>query len=184
MAIRLPLTTVLDKTFGPSATPGSASVAGIEVATFNLPQDTDNVLMKIQSASVSGTGSITALFQTSDDGGSTWYDVARSPFFGTSASQTTSVINANAFWVSVPVVSSGVKSTVIGQATVSASVLAQGSILSVTGQAISQTLGPGQMSGLPILGIANRVVLQYGGVVTTNDGIRIKVLANSQSATA
>lgn len=183
MAIRIPNQTVLDTTITETL-PGAGSVNGVIAKTFLLPQDTDNVVMKIQSASVSGTGSITALFQTSDDGGSTWYDVARSPFFGTSASQTTSVINANAFWVSIPVISSGVKSTVIGQATVSSSVLAQGSILAVTGQAISQTLGPGQTSGLPVLGVANRILLQYGGVVTTNDGIRIKVLANSQSASA
>ena len=181
MSIRLPNTTILDVT---NTATGSTSVAGGVAYPFLLPQDTDNVVMKVQAASVSGSGSITAMFQTSDDGGTTWYDVVRTPFFGFSASQTTSVVNQNAIWASVPVTGMGIKSTVLNTATVSSSVLTQGSIMAVTGISAASTLGAGQASGLPILGVANRIFLQYGGIVTTNDGIRIKVLCNSQSATA
>lgn len=180
MSIRLPLTTVLDNTFGPSTTPGSASVAGVEAKTFFLPQDTDNIVMKVQSASVSGTGTISVLFQTSDDGGTTWYDVARSQNYG-SAAGATSVLNGTALWNSIPVIGMGMRTTVSGVATSSASVLTQVSVLSGTGSAAASTLGVNQLSGLPILGLANRVCLIYSGNITTNDGVRVKVMVNSQS---
>lgn len=183
MSIRFPTQTVLDKTFGPSATPGSGSVAGVETQAFVLPQDLDNVVMKLQQASISGTGTISLLFQTSDDGGTTWYDVARSQSYG-SAAGATSVLNGTALWTSIPTISSGVRTTVSGVSTQSASVLTQVSVLSTIGNAASSTLGVNQISGLPILGQVARVALIYSGNITTNDGIRVKVLANSQSATA
>lgn len=176
MSIRIPTQTVLDKTFGPSTTPGSGSVAGVEVAAFLLPQDIDNVLMKVQQASVSGTGAISALFQTSDDGGTTWYDVARTPLYG-SANGATSILNGTAQWASIPVITTGIKNLV------TSSVIAVGSVIStgVTGSTAASTLAAGQYSGLPILGTANRVAIVYSGNITTNDGIRVKVLTNSQT---
>lgn len=180
MAIRLPTQVILDTTISETL-PGAASVAGGIARPFLLPQDTDNVVLKVQAASVSGTGSITVLFQTSDDGGSTYYDVARTPAFGVSASQTTSVLNATAIWLSIPVIGAGMRSPTLPVSSTTTGV-SQVSVLQATGSAAASTLGIGQVSGLPILGTANRVFLQYGGVVTTNDGIRIKVLANSQSS--
>lgn len=179
MSIRLPLTTVIDKTFGPSATPGSASVAGVEVATFMLPQDLDNVLMKVQTASVSGTGAISALFQTTDDGGVTWYDVARSPLYG-SANGATSITTGTALWISVPTIGFGLRTLS------TASVISVGSVIGtgVIGSAAASTLAAGQPSGLPIMSQFNRIALIYSGNITTNDGVRVKVIANQQSATA
>lgn len=182
MSIRLPIFAAVDKTFGPSATPGSASVAGIESFTFNLPQDTDNVVMKMYQASISGTGTISALFQTSDDGGSTWYDVARTNTY-TSANGATSILNGTAEWVSIPVISMGVKTTISGSTSITTGTTPV-SVLSVTGKSAASTLGAGQMSGLPILGQFNRIGIIYTGAITTNDGIKVKVMANSQSATA
>lgn len=183
MAIRLPLQTVLDRTF--SATlPGADSVAGVVAQTFNLPQDTDNVLMKVYQASISGTGGVSLLFQTSDDGGSTWYDVTRTANI-TNSQFATSVLSGTAIWASVPTFSQGFKTTVLSTSTpVTGSILTQGSILGVTGQSASSTLAVGSMSGLPIMGIFNRVCLIYTGAVTTNDGVKVQIKANSQSATA
>ena len=180
MSIRLPLTTVLDKTFGPSTTPGSASVAGIEAQNFMLPQDTDNVVMKWYQASVSGSGTVSLLFQTSDDGGTTWYDVARTNTY-TSANGATSIVTGTAEWISVPVVNSGVSTRY------TTSLVATGSLMAVPnsiGKAASSTLAAGQVSGLPIMGPLNRVGVIYTGAITTNDGIKVQVKANSQSATA
>lgn len=166
MAIRLPLKTVLSAV-GTNET-GAGSVAGGVPHAFILPQDTDNVVLKFK-ASVAGTG-ISATFQTSDDGGTTFYDVAR----------TSIVSNANnttAQWLSIPVVSGGV-ATGVNKAN---------SILSVaTGSAAASTLGSQQVSGLPILGQYNRAFVIINGNVTSaaSNSYTVDVSANSQSATA
>lgn len=181
MSIRIATQTILDKTFGPSTTPGSSSIAGIEAQTFLLPQDLDNVVMKWQQASISGSGTVSLLFQTSDDGGSTWYDVARTNTY-TSSAGATSILNGTAEWVSIPVISNGQTSRF------TSSLMQTGSLIGVSvgviGKAASSTLAAGQLSGLPILGVANRIGVIYTGAITTNDGIRVKVIVNSQSASA
>lgn len=181
MSVRITTQTVLDKTFGPSATPGSSSVAGIEAQTFLLPQDLDNVVMKWQQASISGTGTVSLLFQTSDDGGSTWFDVARTNTYS-SSNGATSITSGTAEWASIPVISNGQTSKF------TTSLMATGSLIGVSngviGKTASSTLAAGQLSGLPLLGTAARVGVIYTGAITTNDGIRVKVIVNSQSATA
>src|SRR3990167_5370530 len=99
MSIRLPLKAVLsyNQTVenGAGVDGDNASVAGGVAKPFKLPQDTDNVILKFQ-CSIAGAGA-SVVFQTSDDGGTTYYDVAR----------TSVVSNANATtaeWLSIPVV--------------------------------------------------------------------------------
>ncbi len=179
MSIRIPTQTVLDKTFGPSTTPGSASVAGIEAQTFILPQDVDNVLMKWYQASISGSGTVSLLFQSSDDGGLTFFDVARTNTYS-SSNGATSILNGTAEWVSIPVISNGQTSKF------TSSLMQTGSLIGVSvgviGKAASSTLAAGQLSGLPLLGTTARVAVIYTGAITTNDGIKVKVLANSQAS--
>lgn len=171
MAIRLPLTTLLDYNQttenGAGVAGVNASVAGGQAIAFLVPQDCDNVVVKF-TASVKGGGA-SALFQTSDDGGTTWYDVAR-----------TSVIsNANATtaeWASIPVIGTGVNPQVIS--TVNA-----GSVLGGTiGSAAASTLGNKQISGLPILGRNARVFIQYTAAITSVIAMRATVSANNQSS--
>lgn len=181
MAIRLPLTTVLDTTISETL-PGASSVAGGIARPFMLPPDTDNVVMKIPLASISGTGTVSAIFQTSDDGGTTWYDVARSASYG-SANGATSITSGTAIFNSIPVISTGVRTTVSGSTSITTGTTPV-SILSGIGQAAASTLGVNQVSGLPIMGLANRVFLVYSGNITTNDGIRIQVKVNSQANTS
>ena len=179
MSIRIPTQTVLDKTFGPSTTPGSSSVLGIEGQVFLLPQDVDNVVMKWYQASVSGSGTVSLLFQTSDDGGTTFYDVARTNTY-TSANGATSILNGTAEWTSIPVVSNGQTSKFTSSLMTTGSLI--GVSVGITGKAASSTLVAGQLSGLPLLGTTARVAVVYTGAITTNDGIKVKVLANSQAS--
>ena len=171
MAIRLPLQTVLDYNNTVEQGGGPASVAGGLSKTFFLPQDTDNVVVKFQTSILAGGAS--AVLQTTDDGGSTWYDVAR----------TSIVSNANsatAEWLSVPVIGFGVTNVV-------ASVVATGSVISAAftpGSAAASTLGQKAVSGLPILGQQGRVFIRYGSAITSVINERVKVMANSQSASA
>lgn len=164
MSIRLPLQTVLD--YSDAGQTGATSVAGGVAKTFLLPQDTDNVVVKL-TASVIG-GAVSATFQTSDDGGATFFDVAR----------TSVVSNANgttAQWLSIPVVGAGQR-TGVNQAS---SIITAG-----IGSAASSTLGSQQVSGLPILGVNNRVFLIYTAGVSATDVARVQVKVNNQSATA
>lgn len=175
MAIRIPRQTVLDYNNTTEQGGGPASVSGGVAKTFQLPQDTDNVTVKLQ-ASVKG-GGVSALFQTSDDGGTTWYDVAR----------TSVVSNANgatAEWLSIPTVGVGVRSTTVPGTVASVGGQAAASIYSATGSAAASTLSQLSVSGLPVLGIQNRVFLQYTAGITSIISERVTVSANNQSATA
>lgn len=168
MSIRLPITsfTFVDSSYGA----GAASVAGGDAFTFNLPQDTDNVTVKF-TASVSG-GGVSAIFQTTDDGGTTWYDVARTSIVSNAR-------NLNAEWMSIPVISSGINNY--------PSLVAAGSVIAVArtiGSAGASTLGSGQVSGLPILSPFNRLFVVATGNVAATSLIQAVVKVNSQSATA
>lgn len=167
MAIRLPLYTVLDYNNTTIQGGGPASVAGGVSKPFQLPQDTDNVVVKFQASVLAGGAS--AVLQTSDDGGTTWYDVGR----------TSIVSNANlttAEWLSAPVIGAGIGAPPV-QTT--ASIFVGG-----IGSAAASTLSAGEMSGMPILGIQGRVFIRYSNAVTSIISERVTVMVNSQSATA
>lgn len=175
MAIRLPLTTIFDYNQttenGAGVAGVNASVAGGQANAFLLPQDCDNIVVKF-TASIAGAGA-SAVFQTSDDGGTTWYDVAR----------TSVVSNANATtaeWLSVPVIGAGM-------GTVTTSVVATGSVQSfggTTGTAAASTLGQKTFSGLPILGRDARIFVRYAAGITSVIAMRATVSANSQATSA
>lgn len=165
MSIRIPTNTVLTAN---ATDVGTSSVAGGLGFPFLIPQDTDNIVVKMV-ASVTA-GGMSATLQTSDDGGTTYYDVAR----------TSIVSNGQPQWLSVPVISAGIGSVV------APSLIATGSIVSVNqsiGTAAASTLGSRQVSGLPILGVQNRVFLIYSGGITASSVVTT-VKVNQQSATA
>lgn len=162
MAVRFPLQGILDYT--DSNNVGAGSVAGGVAKPFVLPQDTDNVVVKLTASTVGG--GISAVYQTSDDGGVTWYDVAR-----------TSIVSSSALpeWLSIPTISSGYR--------VNSSVVATGSVqtfIQTPGNAAASTLASGQVSGLPIMGPVNRIFLRLTGNLTGNS-TRVQVFANMQS---
>lgn len=147
MAIRLPLQNVFDVTHGAS------SVATVAY-TFTLPQDTDNVVVKMSSVVQTG-GGVSATLQTTDDGGTTWYDVAR-----------TSVVSA----------ANNTTAEFITAATISNS----GGI----GRASASTLASGAESGLPILSQLGRVQLIYSTAGMSNGGVRVQVMTAQQASTS
>lgn len=166
MAIRLPTTTVLDVTH---TNQGTTSTAGGWAYPFQLPQDCDNVVVKVVPSVTAG--GVSAIFQTSDDGGTTYFDVARTSI----ASQ--NELGAKPQWLSVPVVSPGINPLVKSNANA-------GSVLGgAIGGVAASTLGSQEVSGLPILGIQNRIFLVSTGNATAISA-RIQVKVNSQSATA
>lgn len=173
MAIRLPLATVLAS--DNSTEVGAGSTAGAVQIPFKLPQDTDNVVVKFMASTVGGA--VSAVFQTSDDGGVTYYDVAR----------TSIVSNANnntAEWLSIPVVGAGMRSlSSFGSLVAVGSIVSFGS-MTTTRNASSLTLGHSQYNGLPILGQQARIAIVITGDLTSSTVISTQVKVNSQSATA
>ncbi len=169
MSIRKPIKVL---TFTDTGDVGASSAAGVVTKTFNLPQDTDNVVMKL-TASVTGA-TVSATLQTTDDGGTTWYDCARS--------QTVALANNTvANWTSVPVIGMGIKSYIGGGIVPSVGGQAPVSVMGTTGNAASSSLGVGQVSGLPIMDTFARVALIYTGDITANNLTRVDIYANNQS---
>lgn len=172
MSIRLPLKTVLDVNNDSVNATGPASTAGGIAHTFDLPQDTDNVVVKFTASVLAGGAS--AVLQTTDDGGTTWYDVAR----------TSIVSNANnavtAEWLSVPVAGLGLKSAVQAQVSVVGTTNVPVGFNTI-GSAGASTLGQKEYSGMPILSQRGRIFLRYSAAVTSILNERVRVSANSQA---
>lgn len=165
MSIRLPLQTVLSSNNNDEV--GAGSVNGTVNIPFMIPQDTDNIILKM-TATMAG-GGVSAQLQTTDDGGSTWFSLGR-----------TSIVSAatgdNAQFLSFSTISNGVQSS---------SVVAVGSVIAGTGigSANPSTVGSGEITGMPLLSQFARVALQLQAGVTSSS-ILTQVKINSQSATA
>lgn len=170
--VRLPLQAITVVNNGLIAT-GPASTNGGIGTTFTIPQDTTNVVVKYTASVMAGGASVT--FQTSDDGGTTWWDVAR----------TSIVSNANATvtaeWLSIPVLGTGARTGIVQPSTVATgSVVSSGSIYGSVGRAGASTLGAGQVSGLPIMSTVNRIFQQYTAAVTSVIAETVTVYVNGQ----
>lgn len=182
MSIRLPLQTVLDQNNSVEVGSGPASLVGGIAYPFNLPQDCDNVVVKFQASILAG--GVSATLQTTDDGGITWYDVARTSIVSNTG---TSVLGGNghthAEWLSVPVAGFGIGATVPTQTSV-VGFTNTAIVLNGIGSSPASALGSKQNSGVPILSQRGRIFLRYTSAVTSVISERIKVMTNSQSATA
>lgn len=174
MAIRLPLRKVLD--YDDVGQTGATSVAGGVAKTFLIPQDTDNVVVKLTASVIAG--GVSATFQTTDDGGTTWYDVARSSI----VSNTAGVQNAE--WLNISTTSPGAATTYVSGTVPSVGGQAAASIFGGIGSAAASSLGQKAISGLPVLSPTARIFLRYTAAVSSTDLARVQVLVNSQSATA
>lgn len=168
MSIRKPIKVF---TFTDTGDVGAGSVSGMTTKTFNLPQDTDNVIVKVRASLVGTSASFT--LQTTDDGGTTWYDVARSK-------AVTLANNTVADWFSVPVIGFGQRSFVNGASSTTSGQTAA-SIGGTIGSAAASSLGVGQYSGLPIMDTFARLGVIFSGNVTTNDLLVADVYVNNQS---
>lgn len=165
MAIRLPLTTVLS--FNDAGQTGTTSIAGGVPLPFVVPQDTDNIVVKLQASVIAG--GVSAFLQTTDDGGTTWYDIART-------SVVSNANNTTAEWISAPVIGAGQKT---GTGFPVACLISTG-----IGSAAASSLGARQNSGLPVLSQQARVFLVYTAAVSGTDLAQVDVKVNSRAATA
>jgi hypothetical protein len=175
MSIRLPLKTIVSS--DNSGEVGAGSVGGgVIIGPFQIPQDTDNVVLKL-IASTGGAG-VSAQLQTTDDGGTTWYGVGRTSIVSLSTGD-------NAEWLSVPVNGFGYRTGGVGTSVVATgSVVSFGSVGGATGSAQPSTVGIKSLTGLPILSQTARVIIQLQPLVDGSPTLTTQVKINSQSATA
>ena len=149
MSIRFPLQVV--KSITNTATTGTTNY------DFFLPQDCDSVVVKLYTGTFTGTSpTINVFVQTSDDGGTTWYDLAHF------AQLVAEVTKQNANWVTLGVSNKSSNASVAG----------------------GSTLAVGLVSPIGILSRNMRVSCLVGGTQVVNTGIEIRVYANSQSRAA
>lgn len=165
MGIRFPLTTVLN--YNDAGQTGATSVAGGVAKTFTIPQDADNVVVKLTASVIAG--GVSATLQTTDDGGTTWYDVSRT-------SVVSNANNTTATWCNGMTTGGGIATAQNGFPT--ASLLSVG----IRNTAAS-ALAANQVSGLPLLSNLGRVFLQYTAGVSSTDLARVEVKVNSESGT-
>lgn len=179
MGIRLPLQTVLDYKEVNGNTPGASSTAGGTAVNFYVPQDSDGLIVKVM-ASTTG-GGYSALIQTTDDGGTTWYDVARTSIVSNTGLPAGGLQNAEIMPISVIAPSGGMNRVVT-------SLIAPGSIVGVSGtsgfRAAASTLAAGTASGIPIMGTLNRLFLISTGTITATSLIQVQIKVNSQTPNA
>jgi hypothetical protein len=140
-----------------SITETTATGTGTKTYGFIVPQDTMNIVVRVWAATVT-TVTADIFVQTSEDDGTTWRYCAH-------FTQVTAAIPlAQASFVSVPV-----------YGTLAGNVLG-----TFVGSVASTSLAASRISGLPIMGQKNRIVIQYGGGSGTNDALHIDVFANAQ----
>lgn len=151
MSIRFPSQIVLDQTM--------ATSSGTDATGFvNLPQDTDNVTI-LAWAPTLGATTDDIYFQTSPDGGATWYDMGNIHF-------SAAVVQQNARIATFGVVGAIERSTP--------------GVNSTIGSSAASTAGANYYTGVPVMGQAFRVFHKITGSGTNS--IRVQVLVNNQSS--
>lgn len=169
--IRLPLQNVLDvNNSAINATGPASTVGGVVAGPFLLPQDCDNVVVKLEASVLAG--GVSATLQTTDNGGATWYDVARTSIVSNTGG---SVL---AEWLNIPIGGFGFRPT---QGVASVGTGTAVSVLSVTGSAGASTLAQKDFSGLGMMSQNGRVFLRYTAAVTSILNERVQVFTNTQS---
>lgn len=166
MSIRLPQPLV---EFNDIGNIGTQSVAGGIPHTFSIPQDTDAITVKV-TGSVAGAG-VSVVLQTTDDGGTTWYDVGRTSVISNTAS------GQNATFTFGSTLPAGIATAANGFP--ANSVLAVG-----IANTAASTLGQNQISGLPLLSQFARTFTIVGAAVTGVTSVKTQVKVHNQSATA
>jgi hypothetical protein len=151
MSIRFPLQVVKSIT--------DTAVTGTVNYPFLVPQDIDSLIVKLYTgATFTGTNpTLDVYFQTTDDGGTTWYDVAHFAQF------TAAISKQQANWITIPV---------------------NMNTKTVPSTAGSSTLAVGLVSPIPLLSRECNIIIKYGGTQVANTGVEVRVLANSQSRAA
>ena len=126
---------------------------------FDIPLDVANLTFK-QYGTAMGGSTCDIYVQTTDDGGTTWYDCGHFAQFATST-----ITSANALFMTIPVNGTGVATGGSGY----------------IGASAATTITASRISGLPILASRVRLSFVYAGANTTNTGIVVQVYGSQDT---
>lgn len=163
MGLFLPLKGVLD--VQNNGLIGAVSVAGGIAHTFTIPQDASNIVLKFTASTVGG--GVSAVLQTTDDGGVTWYDVSRTSIVSNTAGETL------AQFLTAGTSGTGMATAINGFPT--ASILTVG-----IGNAAASTVAQRQTTGMPFLSTIGRAFIRIDAAVDTANSVRTRVYVNGQ----
>lgn len=134
--------------------------SGVNATNVTIPQDTDNVTAVVWCTTLGAT-SDDVYFQTSYDGGTTWYDMANVQFLATATQANARILNFS------------------GTGTKARTNPLTGSAI---GTAPASSTVANNYTGVPLLGSIMRVYHLIGG--SGASVINVRLIANNQSATA
>lgn len=152
MSIRLPQQVVFSQDLSISS--------GTSATNVTLPQDTDNITAVVWCTTMGATTD-DVYFQTSYDGGSTWYDMANTQFAA-------AVTQANARILNFSGTAARARTNPLTGSTI--------------GTAAAASTLTNNYTGVPLLGPLMRVYHLIGG--SGASVINVRLIANNQSATA
>lgn len=142
------------------------ATSGTVLYPFTIPQDSDSIVAKVWlQGTWSASGTATIVFQTSEDGGTTWRDVAGTTIGA--ATVAASMNNTNAHFISIACIGSNAKGAANYVGSVAAS---SAGVTAVNASAV------GTVTGLPMLGTAGRIQIVYTATISTG-GVNIDVFA-------
>lgn len=159
----------------PSATSSSifnltdVSTSGTVTQLFTIPQDADSIVAKVWLQSTwSASGTATVTIQTTEDGGSTWRDVAATTIGASTVAATFG--NQNAHFIPIPCISGNGRGIANYVGSVAASTL---------GLAAVNASAVGVMSAMPMISTLGRVQITYTATISTG-GVNVQIFAPTQ----
>lgn len=139
------------------------TAAATQTFTFMIPGDADSIVAKFWTTSTfnpQSTNAAQVTIQTSEDGGTTWRDVA-------AWTCQAAILNQLAHFASIPCIGTNSRGVANWIGSVAASTLALAATASVAN---------GTASGLPMMGTLGRVQLTITGTLTTG-GVNVDIFA-------
>lgn len=139
------------------------ATTGTATYNFTIPQDSDTLVAKFWTNTFTPTTTNAAqvTIQTTEDGGSTWRDVA-------ACTIQAAINNDKAHFAQIPCIGSATRGVSQWVGSVAASTLALAATASVV---------TGTTSGLPMMGTLGRVYINYTGTITANTGVNVDLFA-------
>lgn len=141
----------------------TTTAAATQTFLFTIPQDCDTLIAKFWTTGTfnpQSTNAAQVTIQTTEDGGTTWRDVA-------AWTAQVAVVNDKAHFASIPCMLGGGRGVANWVGSVQASTLALAATASVA---------TGVASGLPMMGTTGRVQLTITGTLTTG-GVNVDIFA-------
>lgn len=142
------------------------NTSGIILNTFMIPQDADSIMAKVWlQGTWNATGTATITFQTTEDGGTTWRDVAAVTIGASTVAA--SMNNTNAHFIDIGCIGSSDRGVANYIGSVAASTLA---LAAVNASAVGVT------NGMVMISTIGRVQIAYTATITTG-GVNIDIFA-------